>query len=163
MPRKKKGNAENASVSAASEVKSEAAATPAKKAGKRIARKAKRGPGRPKGSKKPRATTKSVRPRRYEPAERARMLAAAKREGLSGSAAAKKFGISQLTFYTWRKKAGTSTHGRRGRPKRTSLLDSRDLSGQLRQAVRAKVREMLPEVIEQEIGASLGGRASRGR
>src|SRR5262245_49062726 len=66
--------------------------------GRRTAKLERRGPGRPKGSKnkvRSRATAKkSAAPRRYTPAERANILAAAKRDGLSGPAAAKKFGIS---------------------------------------------------------------------
>src|SRR2546428_974330 len=59
------------------------------------------------------AASKARQRKRYTPGERRHILAAAKREGLSGPAAAKKFGISQLTFYTWRKKAGTKSADRR--------------------------------------------------
>jgi len=125
-----------------------------------------RGPGRPKGSKntphalgKPSAK-KSARSRRYTPAERARILAAAKQEGLSGPAAAKKFGVSQLTFYTWRKRAEATRERTPGRPARP---ESDGFSQQVRDAVRARVQEMLPEIIAQEINSHLGGRAGRSR
>ena len=143
---------------------------------KAVARRAatpkRRRPGRPKGSKnKPAAVAKiaakkSTRPRRYTPAERAKILAAAKREGLSGPAAAKKFGISQLTFYTWRRKSGTGKAKRAvGRPRGASASRGGVLSGDIgekvRQEVRARVSEMLPAIIQSEIDNVLG--VSRGR
>jgi transposase-like protein len=93
--------------------------------------------------------------RRYSDAERRKILDTAKSEGLTGAQVRDRFGVSTLTYYTWRKKAATSRGRKRGRPARDNFGD---FSGQLREAVRAKVREMLPEIIEQEIGASLGGR-----
>ncbi len=100
---------------------------------------------------------------RYSDTERRRILGTAKRESLTGEQVAKKFGISTVTYYLWRKKAGTGKRPRRGPRAAMSRRDSRDLSGQLREAVQARVREMLPEIIAHEIGASLGGRTRRGR
>lgn len=102
--------------------------------------------------------------RRFSDAERQRILTTAEREGLTGNQVAKKFGISTVTYYLWRKKTGSTTRGRRrsGRAARPRV-DAADFSGQLREAVRARVREMLPEIIAQEIGASLGERTGRGR
>lgn len=95
--------------------------------------------------------------KRFSDAERKNIIATAQRQGLTGDQVAKKFGISTVTYYLWRKKAGTNTHGRQGRrPTATAVVDWRDLTGQLREAVRTKVREMLPSIIEQEIGASFG-------
>lgn len=96
--------------------------------------------------------------RRYTDAERQRVLETAQREGLSGPKAAKRFGISTLTFYNWRKKAGRVQRRGAGRSPRTNG----GFSDQISEAIRAKVREMLPQIIEQEIGAALGGR-TRGR
>ena len=116
----------------------------------------------------------SVSPSRLSPsvrsqsAERAKILAAAKREGLSGPAPAKKFGISQLTFYTWRRKSGTSTTKQTaGRPRGTTAgrdgLLSGDIGERIRKDVRTRVREMLPEIIQTEIDSILGHSTARRR
>jgi transposase-like protein len=98
------------------------------------------------------------RRRRYSDAERQRILETARREGLSGPKAAKRFGISTLTFYNWRKKAGRVRRRGPGRPPRAKG----GFSDQISAAIRAKVRAMLPHIIDQEIGLALGWR-SRGR
>ena len=140
-----------------------------KAAVRRVATAKRRKSGRPKGSKnklestaRP-ATKKSERPRRYPPAERAKILAAAKREGLSGPAAAKTFGISQLTFYTWRRKAGAKQarpvdHPSRKKTRRGDLL-SGDIAERIRQQIRARVSELLPGIIAGEIAIALEGTA----
>jgi transposase-like protein len=114
------------------------------------------------------ATAKSpmrnpARPRRYTPAERAKILAAAKREGLSGPKAAKKFGISQLTFYTWRRKAVGTTRGRRpvGRPRAGTGSITGNIAEQIRREIRARVSKLLPGIVRVEIDAVLGGTRSR--
>lgn len=150
---------------------------PKKAVARRAAAPKRRKPGRPKGSKnkpasaaKP-AAKKSARPRRYTPAERAKILAAAKREGLSGPAAAKKFGISQLTFYTWRRKSGAKQSRPVGRPSRKGTsggdLLGGDIADRIRQEIRARVSELLPSIIADEIGSALegtpSGRGRRGR
>lgn len=85
--------------------------------------------------------------KRYTPADRARVLAAAAREGLSGPKAAKKFGISTLTYYTWRKKANTAG----------SILKTTDgsLAGLVRSGVRAKVAAIVPGIVRQEVAMYL--------
>lgn len=93
---------------------------------------------------------------RYSDAERAKILATAKREGLTGAQVRDRFGVSTLTYYTWRKKTGAPRRGRRGR--RAQRAAAGDVGGQIREAIRAQVRAMLPQIIEQEIGVALGGR-----
>ena len=51
--------------------------------------------------------------KRYTPAERRRILAAARKEGLTGAQVKKRFGVSALTFYRWRGPVG---RGRRVQP-----------------------------------------------
>ena len=150
---------------------------PKKTVARRAATPKRRGPGRPKGSKNKASTgakpvaKKSARPRRYTPAERAKILSAAKREGLSGPAAAKKFGISQLTFYTWRRKSGAKQSRPVGRPSRKGTsggdLLGGDIADRIRQEIRARVSELLPSIIADEIGSALegtpSGRGRRGR
>jgi transposase-like protein len=77
---------------------------------------AKRGPGRPKGSKNRFVSKKKGRKSRtrYTPARRAEILAAAKQKGLTAIQVQKRFGVTPVTYYSWRKTAGTSS--KRGRP-----------------------------------------------
>ena len=60
------------------------------------------------------AKSKQTR-KRYTPAEKAKVLAAAAKEGLTGAQAAKRFGIAQLTFYKWRGPVRSDAVGRRGK------------------------------------------------
>lgn len=118
--------------------------------------------GRPKQLRK--TVSRSRRGRvRYSDVERQKILETAKREGLTGNQVAKRFGISTVTYYLWRKKTGSTTRGRQGGRLSRSRLNLAEFSGQLREAVRVKVREMLPGIIEQEVAASLGGRSRRNR
>jgi transposase-like protein len=106
------------------------------------------------------ATRKSAKTRgpgkRYTAAEKAKILAAAKKEGLTGAQAAKRFGISALTFYRWRGPV-------RGRKKRGRPVGSKNLSGKVkvnvgavRREVQAQVRRLLPQIIREEVAAALG-------
>lgn len=81
---------------------------------------------------------------RFTEVERTRILAAAAREGLSGLKAAKRFGISTLTFYTWRKRAGRSSGA--GMAAVESALASVVLTG-----VRAKVAAVIPGIVNEEV------------
>jgi len=140
-----------------------------KAAGRQAATPRRRGPGRPKGSKtKSRTVRKPVakkpaRPRRYTPAERARVLAAAMREGLSGPAAAKKFGISEVTYYLWKKNARPAIR-RAARAVRKSRII--DVAGEVRERLRDQIRRTMPDVVRKEIDAvlaDLSGARRRGR
>ena len=96
--------------------------------------------------------------KRYTPAEKAKILAVAKKEGLTGAQAANKFGIAQLTFYRWRGPVRSDAVGRRGkrgpgRPRGTGKVHV-DQSA-VRNAVREQVRKLLPQIIREEIEAAL--------
>jgi transposase-like protein len=112
--------------------------------------------------RKPRKT-KASKPRRYSDQERRRILATARREGLTGAQVHQRFGISTLTYYLWRKKAGAGNRGP-ARTKRTHRAPIRDgaLAAQVRQEVQAKVGEILPQILREEVaayvGQALGGR-----
>jgi len=54
--------------------------------------------------------------KRFTPAERAHILSVARAEGLTGAKVAKRFGISTLTYYTWRKKSAALSTGTRKVP-----------------------------------------------
>ena len=87
----------------------------------------------------------------YTPQKRAEILAAAQRESLTANDVKKKFGVTPVTYYSWRKKAGIV--GRRGR--RPSLLKQSGgdyaITSQLRAGVQAKVRSVLPGIVREEV------------
>jgi transposase-like protein len=96
----------------------------------------------------------------YTPQKRAEVLAAAQKEGLTAAQVQKKFGVTPVTYYSWRKKSGATS--RRGR--RPGAAGG-DLHGQVRAEVQTKVRQILPGIVRSEVSAyldSLFG-ARRGR
>jgi transposase-like protein len=135
-----------------------------KKATKKTSRKrakAKSSPSQAKAARKnsPRKAARKRGPgKRYTAAEKARILAAAKKEGLTGAKAAKRFGISMLTFYRWR---GPVRGRKRGRPlgSKNRVAGARvkvDLA-KVRREVQAQVRRLLPQIIREEVAKALGG------
>ena len=91
------------------------------------------------------------RPRKsYTPQKRAEILAAAQKGNLTANEVKKKFGVTPVTYYSWRKKEGLI--GRRGR--RPGLLASSGSSGiatQVRAGVQAKVRAIMPGIVREEV------------
>jgi hypothetical protein len=64
--------------------------------------------------------------------------------------------ISQVTYYLWRKKAGTSGSGRTVRTASARGLIG-GMKGTIRAQVRSAIQAMLPQLIEDEVEAALGG------
>jgi transposase-like protein len=87
--------------------------------------------------------------------------------------AAKRFGISALTFYTWRKKAGGE---RRRAPEREARAMARqvertvgaamNVAEMIRREIRAEISRVTPDIIKSEVGrvfpALTGMRRRRG-
>jgi transposase-like protein len=100
----------------------------------------------------------------YSAEKKAEILAAAKKEGLSGEQVAKKFGISTLTFYRWR--GPVRGKKKRGRPVGSKNKATTSARGgrvkvdgaAVRREVQAQVRKMLPQIIREEVAAALRGR-----
>ena len=90
--------------------------------------------------------------RRHSPAEREKILAEAKAANLTGKQVAEKYGISTLTYYLWRKKAGSVS--RKAPSKNGTLANAAE--SKLRAAVRAKVTGMLPKILDEEVNRVLG-------
>ena len=92
------------------------------------------------------------RPRKsYTPQKRAEILAAAQKGNLTANEVKKKFGVTPVTYYSWRKKEGLV--GRRGR--RPSLVTQSgaqaNIATQLRAGVQAKVRAIMPGIVREEV------------
>ena len=101
------------------------------------------------------ARKKVRRGMRYAPAEKARIMAIARKRGLTALQVQKQFGVSPLTFYRWR----GPVRGRRGAGAGAGEAD-------LRAQVQARVRAILPAVIREEVNAYLAsilGRRGPGR
>ncbi len=100
----------------------------------------------------------------YTEAQRREILAAAQKDGLTALDVQKKFGVTPVTYYSWRKKSGVP--GRRG-PRPKGAAAGGDLNAQVRAGVQARVREMLPDIVREEVGSYLdslfGGGGRRGR
>jgi transposase-like protein len=88
--------------------------------------------------------------KRYSAETRAKVLAAAKSEGLTANDVKKKFGVTPVTYYSWRKKSGAGKKRRRGRAAGDSGLD-----GVLRQRVQARMRVVLPKIVSSEVDSYL--------
>ncbi len=108
---------------------------------------------------------KSKRGTRYTAAQKAKILADAKKEGLTGAQVAKRFGVSTLTFYRWRGPVRSDALKRVGKkrgPGRPKGSKNRVIAGGavgnslVREQVRSEVRRILPQVIRQEVEAYLG-------
>lgn len=91
----------------------------------------------------------------YTPEQRAKVLAAAKAEKLTAVQVQKKFGVTPVTYYSWRKKSGIAV--RRGT--RTAGVAAQaitgDLSAQVRSEVQSKMRQIIPGIVRDEVGAYL--------
>ena len=88
----------------------------------------------------------------YTEEQRNTILAAARKEALTALQVQKKFGVTPVTYYSWRKKNGlTAHHGGLA----TAIGRSADLTGQVRAEVQAKVRQILPGIVRNEVSAYL--------
>ena len=109
----------------------------------------------------------------YSNAKRISILQAAREQGLTALDVKKRFGVTPVTYYSWRRKygagsnrtttlrvaAGLGTAARAGRTGRDVI------AGQLRSEVQSRVREILPQIVRHEVSSyldSLFG-SSRGR
>lgn len=99
----------------------------------------------------------------YTAAERAKVLAAARAENLTALQIQKKFGVTPVTYYSWRKKGGLTR--RRGGAAAAAIPVSGGMSARVRAEVKSKVREVMPGIVRAEVNAYLDSlfSAKRGR
>jgi len=86
----------------------------------------------------------------YSPQMRQDIMATAARDGLTALDVKKKFGVTPVTYYSWRKKSGAVAKRGRG-PAKLSASGGSDLTSQLRTEVRAKIQQMLPGIVKSEV------------
>jgi len=114
-----------------------------------------------KKSRRARQTRVAAKRRSYTGAERQRILATAQREGLTGAQVSKRFGISQVTYYLWRKRAGASSgHAKRAG---TAARPDAGLEVHLRQTIRERMKSIVPDIVRKEVEAYLNQALGRGR
>ena len=89
----------------------------------------------------------------YTPAQREKILAAAKAEKLTAEQVKKKFGVTPVTYYSWRKKSGLTRTRGAGAVATTGA--SGDLSSQVRSEVQTKIRQIIPGIVRTEVGLYL--------
>jgi transposase-like protein len=97
----------------------------------------------------------------YTTNQRSLILAAARKEGLTANQVQKRFGVTPVTYYSWRKKQGLTA--RRGRSTLSVGGSSSDLTQQVREEVRAKVRQILPGIVRTEVSGYLAALFGSGR
>jgi len=104
---------------------------------------------------------------RYTNEQREKILAAAKADKLTAAQVEKKFGVTPVTYYSWRKKGGlTRKRGSKGAGARAGRrLGDADLTAQVRSEVQAKMREIIPGIVRSEVSQYLSSvfRAPRRR
>ena len=118
------------------------------------------------------ASGKSVQGRgvgkRYSDAERQNILSTAKREGLTAAKVKDRFGVTPVTYYSWRKKSGAKRRRPRGRAAAAGEVVGKTVAGAMnvadaiREEIRAHIRKILPGLLADELGSgSDGGRGRR--
>ncbi len=90
----------------------------------------------------------------YTPQQRAEILASASRNNFTAAQVKRKYGVTPVTYYSWRKKAGATR--RRGSAARISGLSTGgNLGFQLRSEVQTRVRQILPDIVRTEVNTYL--------
>ncbi len=89
----------------------------------------------------------------YTAEQREKILAAAKAEKLTAAQVQKKFGVTPVTYYSWRKKTGIARP--RGGARLAAGRGVGDLNAQVRGEVQQKMREIIPGIVRSEVSAYL--------
>ena len=101
----------------------------------------------------------------YTTEQRSEILATAARENLTALQVKRKFGVTPVTYYSWRKKSGT-VNKRGGRTTvgtvRVAAVAGGSIGNQLRAEVQNRVRQILPEIVRSEVNSYLNTLFSTG-
>jgi len=109
-----------------------------------------------------------AKPRRkrhnYSSEKRVSILQAAQKGSLTALDVQKRFGVTPVTYYSWRRKYGAA--GRSGGVV-TRAAQGGGLESQVRTEVKTRVRQILPEIVRSEVSHYLdslfGSRRGRAR
>ena len=100
----------------------------------------------------------------YTTQQRQTILATANKDGLTAAQVQKKFGVTPVTYYSWRKKSGLAARRGRGTTARAGTPGT-DLTRHVRSEVQTKIRQILPSIVRSEVSHYLdtvfGARRSR--
>lgn len=97
----------------------------------------------------------------YSNAKRISILQTAQSQGLTALDVKKRFGVTPVTYYSWRRKYGAGSN----RVASTRSGRNGGIESQVRTEVQARVRQILPNIVRSEVSQyldSLFG-SSRGR
>lgn len=104
---------------------------------------------------------------RYTDTQKQSILSAAQKEGLTAAQVQKKFGVTPVTYYSWRRKTGATRRRGPGRPpgRPAGMRVASGGGGDMRGMVQARVRSILPEIVRAEVNSYLDSlfRSGRGR
>ena len=94
----------------------------------------------------------------YSDDQRAKIINTAQSESLTALDVQKRFGVTPVTYYSWRKKLGLKgPRGRKPGSGRVAVASTggNDLASQVRAGVQAKVRVVLPMIVREEVSRYL--------
>jgi len=102
---------------------------------------------------------------RYSSTQKQTILAAAQKEGLTAAQVQKKFGVTPVTYYSWRRKSGATRRRGPGRPpgRPAGVRVASGGQGDVRTEVRARVRQTLPDIVRSEVNSYLDSLFGKGR
>jgi len=108
--------------------------------------------------------------RSYSEGKRTAILQAAQKDGLTAVQVKQRFGVTPVTYYSWRKKYGAAR--RRGAAlvvrgaRRGRVLGGGDSIRQVQAEVQARIRSLMPAIVRSEVATYLNdmfGTRRRGR
>lgn len=95
----------------------------------------------------------------YSNAKRISILQAAQSQGLTALDVKKRYGVTPVTYYSWRRKYGAGTTTRVAKTRgRNGGIES-----QVRTEVQARVRQILPHIVRNEVSSYLDSLFGSGR
>ena len=100
---------------------------------------------------------KRAKRQRYTSAQRTKILAAARTGDLTANEVKKQFGVTPVTYYLWRRKAGLTGGTGRGRSASgmNKVANAPALEKLLRGEVRARIQAALPGIVRDEVAGYL--------
>ena len=103
----------------------------------------------------------SKKRQQYTEAQRKKILAAAQANDLTANQVKKRFGVTPVTYYSWRKKAKLPPMPRGRRPTGGMVTDGRSASAKLSAAaergLRGQIRQRIDAMVREEIQRALHG------